>query len=70
MKKSVLRQYARLIARVGANVQPGQEVFIGTDLEQPEFIALLVEECYRCKAKKVVVEWDYQPLQKRLVIPV
>lgn len=64
MKKSVLRQYARLIARVGANVQPGQEVFIGTDLEQPEFIALLVEECYRCKAKKVVVEWDYQPLQK------
>ena len=28
MKKSVLREYARLIARTGVNVQPGQEVFI------------------------------------------
>lgn len=25
MKKSVLREYARLIARTGVNVQPGQE---------------------------------------------
>lgn len=64
MKKTVLRQYAQLIARVGANVQPGQEVFIGADLDQPEFVKMLVEECYKCKAKKVVVEWDYQPLQK------
>lgn len=64
MKKTVLRQYAQLIARVGANVQPGQEVFIGADLDQPEFVKMLVEECYKCKARKVVVEWDYQPLQK------
>lgn len=64
MKKTTLRQYARLIARVGANVQPGQEVFIGADLDQPEFVGYLVEECYKCKAKKVVVEWAYQPLQK------
>lgn len=64
MKKSVLRSYARLIAQVGAHVQPGQEVFIGADLDQPEFVKLLVEECYKCRAKKVVVEWSYQPLQK------
>ena len=64
MKKSVLRQYARLIARSGVNVQPGQEVFIIAELDQPEFVAMVVEECYRCKAKKVVVDWDYQPLQK------
>ena len=64
MKKTVLRNYAKLIARVGANVQPGQEVFIATELDQPEFVAMLVEECYRCKAKKVVVDWSYQPLQK------
>lgn len=25
---------------------------------------MLVEECYRCGAKRVVVEWDYQPLLK------
>ncbi len=64
MKKTVLRKYARLIARMGANVQPGQEVFIFAGLDQPEFVKMLVEECYRCKAKKVVVDWNYQPLQK------
>lgn len=64
MKKSVLRKYAQLLAQVGMNVQPGQEVFIMADLDQPEFVAMVVEECYRRKAKKVVVDWDYQPLQK------
>ncbi len=64
MKKSLLRNYARLIARIGANIQPGQEVFIEAGLDQPEFVQMLVEECYRCKAKKVVVDWNYQPLQK------
>ena len=64
MKKTVLRKYAKLIARTGVNIQPGQEVFIAADLDQPEFVAMLVKECYRCKAKKVVVDWNYQPLQK------
>lgn len=64
MKKSILREYARLIARSGVNIQPGQEVFITAELDQPEFVKMLVEECYRCKASKVVVDWSYQPLQK------
>ena len=64
MKKTVLRSYARLIARTGVNIQPGQEVFIEAELDQPEFVKMLVEECYKCKAKKVVVDWNYQPLQK------
>ena len=64
MKKTVLREYARLIARCGVNVQKGQEVFIAADLDQPEFVAMVVDECYKCKAKKVVVDWAYQPLQK------
>jgi aminopeptidase len=64
MKKTVLRQYAHLIAQVGVNVQPGQEVFIAAQLDQPEFVRMLVEECYRLKAKKVVVDWSYQPLEK------
>lgn len=64
MKKTVLRSYACLIARCGVNIQPGQEVFIEADLDQPEFVQMLVEECYKCKAKKVVVDWNYQPLQK------
>ncbi len=64
MKKTVLREYAKLIARMGANVQKGQEVYIRSGLEFPEFTAMVAEECYRLKAKKVVVDWDYQPLEK------
>ena len=63
MKKTVLRKYAQLIAQTGVNVQPGQEVFIAADLDQPEFVKMLVEECYKRRAKKVVVDWSYQPLQ-------
>ena len=64
MKKTILRKYARLIAECGANVQKGQEVFIQAELDQPEFVQMVVEECYKLKAKKVVVDWDYQPLTK------
>ena len=64
MKKTVLREYARLIARVGANVQKGQHVIIYAGLDQPEFVELLVDECYKAKAGEVTVEWSYQPLAK------
>lgn len=64
MKKSVLRSYARLIVRCGVNVQKGQEVMIYAGLDQPEFVQMLVEEAYKAKAKKVIVEWDYEPLEK------
>ena len=64
MKKTVLREYARLIVRCGLNVQKGQEVMIYADLDQPEFVKLVVEEAYKAKAKKVIVEWNYQPLEK------
>ena len=64
MKKTVLREYARLIVRSGVNVQKGQEVLIYADLDQPEFVQMVVEEAYKAKAKKVTVEWRYQPLMK------
>ncbi len=64
MKKTVLKQYARLIARVGANVQKGQEVTITAGLDQPEFVKLLAEACYRAGARRVQVDWTYQPLTR------
>ena len=64
MKKTILRKYAQLIAKAGVNVQKGQEVFIYAELDQPGFVQMVVEECYKLKAKKVVVDWSYQPLQK------
>ncbi len=64
MKKTRLKKYAHLIAACGVNVQKGQEVFIRAGLDQPEFVKMLVEECYKLGAKKVVVDWNYQPLEK------
>ena len=64
MKKTVLREYARLIVRTGINVQKGQDVLVMADLDQPEFVKLVVEECYKAKARKVTVIWEYQGLQK------
>ena len=64
MKQTVLRKYARLIARVGANIQKGQDVLIFCGIDQPKFVQLLVDECYKAGARKVKVEFDYQPLYK------
>ena len=64
MKKTTLRAYAQLIVRCGVNVQKGQEVVIHADLDQPEFVQMVVEEAYKAKASKVIVEWNYQPLAK------
>lgn len=64
MKKTVLREYAKLIVRCGVNVQKGHEVVIHAGLDQPEFVQMVVEEAYKAKAKKVTVEWKYAPLEK------
>ena len=64
MKKTTLRAYAQLIVRCGVNVQKGQEVMVYADLDQPEFVQMVVEEAYKAKASKVIVEWNYQPLAK------
>ncbi len=64
MKKTILRQYANLIVRCGANVQKGQVVNILAGLDQPEFVQMVVEEAYKAKAAEVTVQWSYQPLSK------
>jgi len=62
MNKTRLRKYAKLIATVGVNVKKGQEVIVQAELDQPEFVKMVVDECYKAGAKKVSVEWSYQPL--------
>lgn len=64
MKKTVLREYAKLIVRCGVNVQKGQTVLVYAGLDQPEFVQMVVDEAYKAKAKEVIVQWDYQPLEK------
>ena len=64
MRKAQLKKYAKLIAKVGLNVKKGQSVFIGAGLDQPEFVTMVVEECYKAGASEVFVEWSHQPVEK------
>ena len=64
MNKTTLKSYARLLAVTGINVRRGDEVIITAELDQPEFVEMVVRECYRAGADKVTVEWTHQPLQK------
>ncbi len=64
MKKTAIQKYAALIARKGVNVQKGQDVIINASVEQPEFVRMVVDECYKAGARRVKVEWSYQPITK------
>ena len=58
MTKKVLKSYAELVAKVGANVQQNQEVIINASVDQVEFVSLVVEKCYKLGAKSVTVDWN------------
>ena len=64
MKTTQLRKYAKLLAKVGLNVKKGQTVFIAAGLDQPEFLTMVVEECYKAGASEVYTELMHQPIEK------
>lgn len=64
MKRSLVKNYAKLIARMGGNIQKGQEVFITAEIESSDFVRMLAEECYAAGASDVFVEWKYQKFDK------
>ncbi len=64
MKKTTLKNYARLLAECGIAVKKGDVVIIYAALDQPEFVAMCVEACYKCGAARVHVEWNYLPLAR------
>ena len=64
MNEARLRKYANLIATVGANVQKGQRVAIYAELDQPAFVTMLAEECYKAGASKVSVSSEQKATSK------
>lgn len=64
MRKAQLKKYAKLIVKMGLNVKKGQTVFVAAGLDQPDFITMVVEECYKAGASEVYVEWSHQPVSK------
>lgn len=63
----LLEKYARLVVRVGVNVQPGQEVVINALPEQADAARALAAESYRVGASRVRIEYDDPHLQRAAV---
>ena len=44
MDQKLLKDYARLLSKRGANVQKGDEVWVYASLDQPDFTRMVVEQ--------------------------
>ncbi len=64
MNKTLLKKYAHLIVKKGANVQKGQGVIIYASIDQKDLVLALTSQCYKAGAKWVDVEWLCQDLDK------
>ena len=64
MQRSLLKNYAKLLAHTGLNVQKGQDVILSAAPEISDFALLCAEECYRLGARTVRAEWSHQPLAR------
>jgi aminopeptidase len=62
-----IERYAELAVRVGANVQPGQEVFVHGLVEHAELVRELVRQSYRAGASYVNVEYGDQHVRRAMI---
>ena len=64
MKQEILEKYAELLVKVGIALQPGQPVIINANVDIEPFVAMVVEECYRDGASRVVVNWSSEAVNR------
>ena len=62
-----LEQYAELAVRVGANVQPGQEVFVVSFVEHRDLARALVRQAYRAGASYVHVLYNDGHVRRAMI---
>lgn len=58
------RRYAEALVKFGLNLQDGQSLRVGAELEHAPFVRIVAEEAYRNGAKYVMVEWLDTPLAR------
>lgn len=64
MKSSTLKKYAKVVVKMGINLQKGQDVIINIDAKNYEFAEYLTEECYKKGARKVTVDFTTDKIGK------
>ena len=58
MDKNMLSEYAKLMVKVGANIQKGQKVRLYAEVDQYELATLVAKECYNAGASYVEMFWS------------
>ncbi|MEG1971792.1 MAG: aminopeptidase, partial [Oscillospiraceae bacterium] len=64
MENDMLKKYAALIVKTGANVKKGQGCFLYIEANQNKFANLVVEEAYKAGAAWVQMMWTNQKTDK------
>lgn len=57
-----IQNYAKVVAKIGVNVQEKQEITIRASIEARDFALKVSEECYKLGAKRVSIDWRDQKL--------
>jgi aminopeptidase len=62
-----LERFADLVVRIGANVQPGSEVLLSSDIAHREIARAVVERAYVAGAAWVEIDWSDGPIRRSQV---
>ena len=63
-----LEAYAELLIRSGVNLQAGQSLRIGAELEHADLVRLVTAAAYRAGARYVHVDWSDSPTTKQRLL--
>src|SRR5574344_2170518 len=64
MNENKMKEYARLICETGVNIKPGQDVRINVSIDHFRLAELVAEKAYELGARKVVVKWNDDVLNR------
>ena len=64
MNENKLREYAKLIVKIGANVQKGQRGSLQAGVDQIPLVTMVTEECYKAGASYVEMFWECGEINK------
>lgn len=64
MDNVMLEKYARLIVKIGVNIQKGQTLVVSSPIEAAEFTRLIAKTAYLEGAKDVVINWTDELFSK------
>ena len=68
-RQDLLERYARLVIRIGINLEPGREVAIRAMIEHAPLVRALVRAGYEAGARRVEVEYeDLEVLRSQIAL--